>query len=269
MRYLFCLFLLILSSAIFAQTSNLQHIVTGVVLVNDKAAPDPQQILSALRSDWKMKPDSINISEKTLLFSVPGASVMIAYLDYPVEAAEVQAAASISWLWKNAGPEIAKHQSQVVISIVGLTSHTLDLYKLWTKIAAATLEKTNSCGVFLNSQYVVSSKPFFTAGARNMMQEESLPVYCWIYFGMLQENNLNSGYTYGMAEFGKEDMEIFHSEHSVQEVHAALYDATQSIILYNLQLKDGQEVTTGEGTKIPVKRMKGQMLEGEVLRLQY
>jgi hypothetical protein len=269
MRHLFCLFFIILSFAVTAQPANSQKIVTASVLVNDKIAPDPQQILSALRSDWKMKPDSINISDKTLVFSVAGATVMLAHLDYPVEAAEVQAAASISWLWKNAGPEIAKHQSQVVISILGSSSKALDLYKVLTKVAAATLEKTNSSGVFLNSQYVVSSKPFFIAGARNMMQEQSLPVYCWIYFGMLQENNLNSGYTYGMAEFGKEDMEIFHSEHSVQEVHAALYDATQSIILYNLQLNDGQEVTTGEGVKIPVKKMKGQMLEGEVLRLQY
>ena len=269
MRHLLSFFFILFSITIFAQPANPQHIVTGVVLVNDKAAPDPQQILAALRSDWKMMPDSVSISEKTLLFSVPGASVMIAFLDYPAAAAEVQAAASISWLWKNAGPEIARHQSQVVISILGSSSRTLDMYKALTKVAAVTLEKTNSCGVFLNSQYLVNSKAFFMAGARNMMQEQSLPVYCWIYFGMLQENNLNSGYTFGMAEFGKPDMEIVKSEHSVQEVHAALYDATQSILLYNLQLKDGQEVTNGEDVKIPVKKMKGQMLEGEVLQLQY
>jgi hypothetical protein len=121
----------------------------------------------------------------------------------------------------------------------------------------------------MNSQYLLSSKPFFVAGARNMTLEQTLPIYCWVYFGMLQENNLNSGYTFGMSEFGFPDMEIFHSEHSVQEVHAALYDATQSIILYNLQLKDGQEVANGEDVKIPVKKMPGKMLEGEVLRLQY
>jgi hypothetical protein len=216
-----------------------------------------------------MKPDSINISDKTLVFSIPGATVMLAYLGYPVEAAEVQAAASISWLWKNAAPEVAKHQSQVVISVIGSSSRALDLYKALTKVAAATLEKTNSSGVFMNSQYLLSSKPFFVAGARNMTLEQTLPIYCWVYFGMLQENNLNSGYTFGMSEFGFPDMEIFHSEHSVQEVHAALYDATQSIILYNLQLKDGQEVANGEDVKIPVKKMPGKMLEGEVLRLQY
>lgn len=240
-----------------------------MVLLNDKTAPDPKQILSALRSDWKLKPDSISISDKTLVFSIPGATVMLAYLDYPVAAPEVQAAASIAWLWNNAGPEVARHQSQVVISIVGSSNRSLDLYKTFTKVAAATLDKTNSSGVFLNSQYLLSSKPFFAGAARNMMQEQSLPVYCWVYFGMLQQNNLNSGYTFGMGEFGFPDMEIVNSTHTVQEVHAALYDATQKIILYNLQLTDGQQVATEEDIKIPVKKMPGEMLEGEVLRLQY
>lgn len=270
MRNLFIFALLILSSAtISAQTVAAQKVVTGTVLLNDKTPPDPQQILSALRADWKMKPDSVSIADKTLVFSIPGATVMLAYLDYPVSPAEVQAAASISWLWKNAGPEIARHQSQVVISVIGSSKKTLDLYKAFTKVAAASLDKTNSSGVFLNSQYLISSKPFFTGAARNMMQEQSLPVYCWIYFGMLQENNLNSGYTFGMGEFGFPDMEIVKSTHSVQEVHAALYDASQKIILYNLQLSDGQQISTEEDVKIPVKKMPGAMLEGEVLRLQY
>ena len=270
MRHLFHLFILILTTShLNAQINATQKVVTGTVLLNDKSAPDPQQILSALRSDWKMKPDSVNIADKTLVFSIPGATVMLAYLDYAVSPAEVQAAASISWLWNNAGPEVARHQSQVVISVIGSSKRTLDLYKAFTKVAAACLDKTNSSGVFLNSQYLLSSKPFFTGAARNMLQEQSLPIYCWIYFGMLQENNLNSGYTFGMGEFGFPDMEVVKSQHSVQEVHAALYDATKKIILYNLQLTDGQEITTEEDIKIPVKKMPGAMLEGEVLRLQF
>lgn len=266
--YFFCI-LASLPLAAQPQPSNPEQIVTGVVLLNDKKSPNVQDIVSSLRKEWKLTVDSVNISDKTAIFSVPGASVMLAHLEYPVEAAEVQAAAKISWLWRTAGSEVAQHQSQMVISIIGKRSRVLDLYKTLTKVAAATLEKTNSCGVFLNSQYVLSSKSFFTGAARNMMQEQSLPVYCWVYFGMLQENNLNSGYTFGMSEFGMPDMEIVKSSHTTQEVHAALYDATQSIILYNLHLMDGQQVTTGEDVKIPVKKAPGQMLQGEVLRLDY
>ena len=157
----------------------------------------------------------------------------------------------------------------MIISVIGSSSRTLDLYKIFTKVAAATLEKSNSSGVFLNSQYVISSKPFFTAAARNMLNEQSIPVYCWVYFGMLQENNLNSGYTYGMSEFGYPDLEIVKSAHNTQEVHAALYDVTHNIIQYKLQLQDGQQVTTGDDIKITVKKMPGQMLEGTVLRIEY
>lgn len=270
MRYLLYLSFLILSpAAVAAQSAASQKVVTGMVLLNDKATPDAQQILTALRTEWKLKTDSVSIADKTVVFSVPGATVMLAHLEYPVAAAQVQSAAGISWLWKNAGPEVAQHQSQLVISVIGSSNRTLDLYKVFTKVAAAALSKTNSSGVFLNSQYMLSSKSFFTSAAKNMMQEQSLPIYCWVYFGMLQEDNLNSGYTYGMAEFGMPDMEIVKSAHSNQEVHATLYDAAQTIILYNLHLQDGQQVTTAEDIKITVKKMPGAMLEGDVLRLEY
>jgi hypothetical protein len=247
-----------------------EKIVTGTVLLQEKAMPDPQRLLAALRSEWKMRTDSANTGERTLIFSTPGATVMVAYLDYPVAPAEVQAAANISWTWKTAATEVARHQAQVVVSVVGSSGKTLELYKIFTQTAAALLDVCPSAnGVFLNSQYMLSSKEFFAAAARNMQKGESLPIYCWVYFGMLQQDGLSSGYTFGMQEFGMLDMEIAQSKHSVQEVHAALYDAALLVIQYNLQLADGQTVTTAEDAKIPVRKSPGAMLEGEVLRLDY
>lgn len=270
----FSLFALVLAGfllphSVFAQkkeTTAETKVVSGSILLNDKTAPDFKAILAALRSDWKLRTDSLNIGDKTVVFSTPDATVMLAYLDYPVSAAEVRFAAEISWLWKNAETEAPKHQAQLVISVVGNGSRMLDLYKLFTKVAAGALGKTRALGIHLGSQHLLLTKGYFTETARTM-SDESLPLYCWVYFGLLQENGKNSGYTHGLQEFGLQEMEVVQSELSLQDVHAKLYEATQYVVRYNVHLQDGQTVPTSEGQKIPVKRSNAVFLEGQTLKL--
>lgn len=247
-----------------------QKVVSGTVLLNDKKAPDAKTILAALKKDWKLKVDSSSIAEKTIVFTGPGAAtVMIAFLDYPVPSAEIATAARISWLWKNGAEEALRHQSQAVISIVGQESKSLDLHKLFTAVAGCVLENTNSCGAYMADQYLLLSKGFYTAAARNMRDNQSLPVYCWIYFGMTQDKELNSGYTWGLQEFGLTEMEIVQSKQSLADVHTVLYDAASTVLQYNLKLQDGQTFTTVEGQKLTTRRSKGAYQEGETLKIEY
>ena len=67
--------------------------------------------------------------------------------------------------------------------------------------------------------------------ARNMRDNQSLPLYCWAYFGMTQEKELSSGYTWGLQEFGLSEMEIVLSKQSQPDVHAVLYDAASTVVV--------------------------------------
>lgn len=266
-------FVAVFAQDIFAQTKEpaaapAQKVVSGTVLLNDKVAPDAKKLLAALKKDWKFNTDSANTADKTIVFSTPGATVMIAFLDYPAAPAEIGTAARISWLWKNAD-EALRHQSQVVISIIGKSNKTLDLYQTFTKTVAAVLENTNSCGVHIGGQYLLLSKGFYTAAARNMLDNQTIPLYCWVYFGMTQENDLHSGYTFGLQEFGLKEMEIVNSKQSMADVHATLYDAALTVLKYDTHLQDGQSLTTLEGQKFTVKISKAAFQEGETLKLEY
>lgn len=260
------------TSALVAQKAPEQKVVSGIVsgtvLLKDKSAPDHKALLTALKSNWKLKTDSISNFDKTLVFSTSfGATVMIAYLDYPAAPDEVGAASRLSWLWKTAHEETMGHQAQIVISVIGPANRTLELYKIFTQTAAAVLETTNSPGVFLQSQYLVLSSGYFIAAARNMVQNQSIPLYCWVYFGRPGEGN---GFTYGMVEFGFPEMEIVQANQSEGEVHSLLYDAAMSVVKYNTRLEDGQTLTTEDGASFIVKQGPGTFLEGQkVLRLNY
>lgn len=262
-------FFLFLSGKLLAQqTASENKVITGTVLLNDHTPPDFKVLMHALKADWNVRLDSFSQSEKTLVLYTPGATVMLAFLDYPVPLAEIKSAAEGAWLWRSAGEEAPRHQSQVVVSAIGSPDRALDLYKLYTRVAAAVLDNSNSCGVYLSSQYLLQSKLFFLQAARNM-GPNTLPVYCWIYFGMFQEKELSNAYTYGLSEFGMPDIEILHSKKPLQEIHAVLYDAASDALLKNTELKDGSVIETLEGTKITLTLSKATFWEGQTLKAEY
>ncbi len=256
-----------LHTALSAQTQKSQHVVSGIVMVNDKAALDAKALIATLKTDWKVKADSVNISEKTIVFAAAGATVMIAQLNYAADPIEIRAAAQLSWLWTTASEEALRHQSQVVISVMGQASKSLELHQLFSKVAAAILESTHSSGVYMGRQYLLVSKGFYVSAAHNMLDHQTLPVYCWVYFG--RPGNAG-GYTFGMSDFGLKEMEIVGSSHSEAEVHATLYEAANAVLKYNSRPISGESIITEEGTKILVKVSSGVFLEGQqVLQLAY
>jgi len=266
-----CAFILLFVTqmeTLFAQKQPDQKVVSGTILLQGKTPPESKSLLNALKLTWKLKTDSVNIGEKTLVFNtIDGATVMVAYLDYPAAPDEIGAASRLSWLWKTANEETKKHQAQVVISVIGPANKTLDLYKIFTQTAAGVLETNRSAGIYMDSQYLLLSPGYFIAAARNMVQNQTIPLYCWVYFGRPGEGN---GFTYGLAEFGLTEMEIVNSQHNEAEVHSILYDSAMSVVKNGTLLSDGQTLTTEEGTKMMVRLEQGTYLEAQkVLRLDF
>ena len=273
MRFSIFTSLLLLPAGFLAaqHTGTDSKVVTGTVLVNDRTPLDFKTFTTALKTDWGVRVDSVNQAEKTLVVYTPAATVMLANMDYPAPVADIRAAAEAAWLWQNASEEAPRHQSQVVISVIGSTTKPVDLYKLFTRVAAAVLDNTRSCGIYMNSQYVLQSKGFYLQAARNL-NEKALPIYCWVFFGMLKQDGGNSAYTYGMKEFGLPDLEIVKSQHSLQEVHAVLHDIVRDALQFNTRLQDGSVVETLEGKKITLKLNNSTFLEGQdekTLRVEY
>ncbi len=193
---------------------------------------------------------------------------MLANMDYPASPAEIQGAVEGAWLWKTAAQEAPRHQSQVIVSVIGPNGKPVELYKMYTRVAAAVLDNTRSCGVYLPSQYLLQSRAFFLQAARNL-EEKALPIYCWIYFGMLEDGGASSAYTFGLPEFGMPDLEIVKSTHPLQQAHAILHDAVSEVLAKNIQLKDGSVIETLEGQKITLKLSKSVYLEGQTLKVEY
>jgi hypothetical protein len=265
---LFLAFILAPAQSMFAQKDSETKIATATVLLREMKAPDSKIFLQNLKSNWKVNTDDVSVSEKTIIVNAPnGLTLIVAQLPYPAPVDEIGVAARLSWLWPNAWEETKQHQSQWVITVAGSASKSLDMYKLLTLATAAALESSSAAGVLMSSQYLLLPPGFFNAAARNMSQNQTIPLYCWVYFGRPGGGN---GFTVGMEELGLAEMEIAGSEQNEAEVHATLYDAAMSVMKYGTKLGDGQSVVTEEGAKIQVLLRNGTFLqEKKVLKLDY
>jgi hypothetical protein len=83
------------------------------------------------------------------------------------------------------------------------------------------------------------------------MGRDGVPLYCWVYFGMLQQGEKTSGYTYGLTEFGQNELELVESTLSLQDGHSLLYEAAQKAAA-SAPWKNGQKVELSENKKISV-----------------
>lgn len=267
MRYFIQVCLLLLA-AITTQAQNAAptdpKVITGMVLLNEKKVPDFNKISEELPQNWYVKVDSLTISGKTMLFSTSGATVMLAYLDYPVNPEEIQIASGISWLWKTAAKETSTHKAQLVISVLGPPSKTLELYRIFTRVAAGAMAvQPSASGIYMNSQYLLLSKGYYNEVARNMSRD-GLPLYCWVYFGLLEQNGLSNGYSYGLSEFGQPELEIVNSKMSLQDSHTLLYEVAQKAVAAPAKWKDGEQVDLPEGRKVTIRISTAKVIREDI-----
>ncbi len=259
-RLILVAFSLLISLKNHAQTSPDQQIVTGMVLKNDSEPLNSALFFAKLKVEWGIAVDSFSEKERTIVFAIDSAIVMMASMDYAVPMLEWAAPAGISWLWKTAKTDVQAHRSQIVISVAGKHGRSVKLYQDFTKIAAAVLETTASSGVFMPNQYLLLPRGFYVESVKKLRSGD-LPVYLWTYFGMTQENGLASCYSWGLSEFGMKEMEINDTPRSIQEAHAIFFDAVEQVLHLNLRLKTGDKITIQNDESVAVQLSKGVLLD--------
>ena len=139
---------------------------------------------------------------------------------------------------------------------------------LFNKVAASILRNSESLGVYIGGRTLLLKKEFYLANTE-MMSEEDLPLYNWVYFGLRQENGKRSIYTYGLSDFGKLEMEIVNSSNSFDELNEIMFNMAHYVIASNVTLRDGETIGMSATQKLQITESKGKFLEGRTLKIEY
>lgn len=251
-------------------TGKQTSIVLGMVLLNDISKIDFKKVIGELQYKYDITITGQDVDEGKGIgvIQLKGSQIAIVLMDVPIPGDELEFPSRISYLWPDAKDLTSRHKGHIIISVTSTGDDKLKMFRTFTKVATCILTNTNALGIYLGNQTLVLPTAFYVDSAKSMTAD-SLPLMNWIYIGLRDEDNKNSGYTFGLKEFGFDEMEILNSKHSKEEIHEMLFNLSHYVILNNVILKDGETIGLTENQKIKLTKSQGVQLEGITLKVSY
>jgi hypothetical protein len=242
--------------------------IVGMVLLEEPNSMQIKNVVSELRTKWKLIVDDKESSDSVSVLVIDGYRVGIANMPYSVPEDEIKSITEYNYFWKKGAEEAAKHKGHIILSVLNAGKNPVIENLLFTQVAASILKNSKSLGIYIGERTLLLKKDFYLTNTE-MMSDKNLPLYNWLYFGLRKSNGKRSIYTFGLADFNKKEIEIVNSDKSLEDIIETMYDLVHYVIISNVTLKDGETVTIPGGPKLNVIESQGIYLEGSTFKIDY
>jgi hypothetical protein len=206
--------------------------------------------------------------DSSFVFTVEGEMIAIAHMPVPIPSGDIEGTAQYAYNWQTALEDTNEHKSHLIVSLMKGGQEQIKRFKIFTKVICSLLRTTNSIGVYQGNQSLLIPKEDYLSEAE-LMSDDYLPINLWIYFGLRTTDNGKSGYTYGLKEFNKTEMEVLDSPKSLEDIRGFLFNITHYVLDYDVTFKDGETCGLSEEERIPISISKGKFVDGNTLKLAY
>lgn len=227
---------------------------------------DPEQYRADLKADWGVDCGCDGSEKDPLVWDVGGMMAAVSLMESPVPGGEAEANAANNYMWPEAVEAARSHRAHLVVAVLGKEAPLKERGLLLVKIIAACCKQKAVLGVYTSG--TVFQPQFYIEGAE-MMKDGGLPVLNWIYFGLYKSEGGWNSYTYGMKNFGKDEMEVLDARDDPQNVRGFLLDMAYYVLSENVTLLDGETIGFDASQRLPIMRGKGVSLDGDTLKIGY
>ena len=220
---------------------------------------DWEQLCRDLKSDWGI---SCKLSEKQpnrLMFESDSLLGTLTLGNFPIPNGEAEQIAANNYLWSEAVETVGRHQANIVAAVFGKGAAPVDSGKLLVKLCASCCRQENVLGVYTSGTVF---QPSFYLRSALVMRDGDLPVLDWIYFGLYRSDNGISGYTYGLENFGKREIEVLDSNTKPVELRDFLFNIAYYILDNDMEFHDGETIGFSEHQKLPITLSAGVAVDG-------
>ena len=239
----------------------------GFVLMAE-AKWNKEQLINDLKTEWGIEAveDNDDKREDSLVFDVGNMIAAVSLMPSPIPDGEAEANAANNYMWPEAVDIAKAHKAHIMVAIIGKEENLLERGKLFTKILACCCAQPGALGVYTSG---VVFAPWFYAKFANIMKEGELPIYNWIWIGLYRSEKGFSGYTYGMVEFGKDEMEVLDADADPNDLRDFIYSLAGYVLAYDVTLKDGETIGFSAEDKHAITYSEGVSLPGMTLKIEY
>ena len=112
-------------------------------------------------------------------------------------------------------------------------------------------------------------QPEFYKAMANLMKNDELPVALWVYLGIGKSEGGNDGYTYGLENFGKTEIEIIGSDKSLEEIREFLYFVCLHILKADMNFYHGETLRFTSDEEYTITKSEAVYVDGETFKISY
>jgi len=245
------------------KSTNYSETIVGFVLL-EREDCNFDLFIKNMKNEWNIEIEE-RPEEGNLFFEVNGMQVVCAHIPAPVPDREVEENAKLNILWREAEQVTSRHQSQIIVSVLNATN-AIEGHVLFTQTASALLQLDHALAIYMAPLVVEASQYVETSRA---IKHDELPVSLWIFIGLYQNAEGASAYTYGLRNFGKEEMEIMQSSESLSDVFEMMFMTTTYVVENDVTLHDGETLGFSAEQKLSISLSKGVATEGNSLKIGF
>lgn len=243
----------------------------GSVLLS-KAEWDKEQLIRDLREEWGIVDDEpaegdedVENSDDAVIMRVGNMMLIVTLFHGHIPDNEAEINAENNYMWPEA-VEVAKtHKAHIMVAVLGEEEKLLERGKLFTKAMAVCCKQKYATGVYTSG---VVFEPRFYEGLADMLKEDELPIFNWVWFGLYRSEGGLNGYTYGMDVFGKEEMEVLNTDAEPEELRDFLASLASYVLACDVTLQDGETIGFSADDKHTITRSPGVSLPEEQMTLK-
>ncbi len=243
-------------------------IILGMIMLADDDGFKTNDFIVDYERSYNQQIIDTGGNNSSFVFSVDGQQVLIGYMPLPIPQGDIEGTAQYAYNWKSVLADVKDHKSHLIVSIVNEDDNQIKCYRLFTRIICSLLRVSNSIGVYKGNQSLLIHKEDYLEEA-GFMSADYLPLNLWIYFGLRVADSKNAGYTYGLKEFDKTEMEIMRSDKSMTQFREYLFNMSHYVLENNIEFKSGQTCGTSPEERIQIVLSKGKFVEGETFKMGY
>ena len=243
-------------------------VFTGFVLLS-KGEWDKEQFIRDMKEKWDIAVDEYDASEEkdddALVFEVGDMFAAVSLATYPIPGGEAEANAESNYMWEDAVKVAKKHSAHIMVAVLGKEDDLLEKGKLFTKVVSACCRQEYATGIYTSG---VVFEPRFYEGFADMMREDELPIFNWIWFGLYRNETGVNGYTYGMDVFGKDEMEVLGVNADPNSLRDFLASLVSYVLENDVELHDGETIGFTADDKHTITRSPGVSLPENQMTLK-
>ncbi|GJN65081.1 immunity protein Imm33 domain-containing protein [Faecalibacterium gallinarum] len=248
--------------------SDHKGVFTGFVLLS-KGEWDKAQFIQDMKEKWDIAVDEYDASEEkdddALVFEVGDMLAAVSLATSPIPGGEAEANAENNYMWEDAVKIAKEHRAHIMVAVLGKEEDLLEKGKLFTKMLAACCRQKYATGVYTSG---VVFEPRFYEGFADMMTDDELPIFNWVWFGLYRNENGMNGYTYGMDVFGKDEMEVLGTDANPNQLRDFLASLVAYVLENDVELQDGETIGFSADDKHTITRSPGVSLPEDQMTLK-